>query len=472
MQTHPIPSALRHLLDRFRECFTAPGFENFVTLLTGWILLPGRHTISRVIQAARGAGRPKHHSSHYRFLARGSWCADTLGRVLWRLLLPWLPTEVIVIVDDSLCHKSGPHLFGAGMHHDAARSTYARGWRQVKAFAFGHQWVLLSVRVPCPWNPARGWAVPFLFRLYRNPRRCPKAEYQKRTELAAGLVALLVSWLPEDRTLHLTGDSEYACRTVVRALPEGVVFTGPVCLDAALYKRPGRPARRGRPRLKGQRLPNPERIASRKRRGWTRVSLTLYGKEVTLLTWSRTCLWYTVAGSRPVRVVVTKDPRGRARPRAYFCTDPERSVEQILQTYAQRWELEVAIRNAKQMLGVEDPQNGWWRRKHGRRSDTRKPGPHPRGRRGEQAVRHTVPLAFVAYATVLLWYLHHGDRKRDIARARLLAPWYRHKREPAFSDMLAALRRDLWVQRLSPHPRAKQDPQEIEDLLPWWAFAA
>ena len=472
MQTYPIPSALRCLLDRFRECFTAPGFESFVTLLTGWILLPGRHTVSRVIQAACGSGRSKHHSSHYRFLARGAWCADALGRSVWGLLLAWLPAEVVVIVDDTLCHKSGPHLFGAGMHHDAARSTYARGWRRVKAFAFGHQWVLLSVRVPCPWNPARGWAVPILFRLYRNVHRCPRAEYQKRTELAAELVALLASWLPEDKTLHLTGDGEYACRTVVRALPPGVVFTGPVCLDAALYKRPGRSRPRGRPRVKGQRLPNPERIATSKRRGWRRVSLTLYGREVTLLVWSRIGLWYTVARARPVRIVVTKDPRGRAKPRAYFCTDPERSPEEIVQTYAQRWDLEVAIRNAKQMLGVEDPQNGWWRRKHGRRSDTRKPGPHPRGRRGEQAVRHTVPLAFLAYAAVLLWYLRHGDRRSDVERARRLAPWYRQKRDPAFTDMLAALRRDIWGQRLSRYPGSQRDPQKIEDLLPLWAFAA
>jgi hypothetical protein len=470
MRFHCIPSELWRILASFRRCFTRPGFEHFIALTTGWLLLPGRHTISRVIQAA--PGQPRHHSTRYRFLARGCWCADALGRVLWGILLPWLPSEVVVIVDDTLCHKGGPHLFGAGMHHDAARSTYARGCRRTKAFAFGHQWVLLSVRVPCPWNPARGWAVPILFRLYRNANRCPKAEYKKRTELAVELVARLASWLPGDKSLHLTGDGEYACQTLVRPLPEAVVFTGPMPLDAALYKRPGRPARRGRPRCKGQRLPNPGRIASHKRCGWRRVSLTLYGKDVTLLAWSRICLWYTVARSRPVRIVVTKDPRGRARPRAYFCTDPERSVEQILQTYAQRWDLEVAIRNAKQMLGIEDPQNGWWRRKHGRRSDTRRTGPHPRGRRGEQAIRHTVPLAFVAYALVLVWYLRHGDTRADISRAKRAAPWYRHKRNPAFTDMLAALRRDLWVQRVSQNAPGMQDRQKIEDLLPLWALAA
>jgi hypothetical protein len=435
VRSHCIPSALRRILASFRPCFTRPGFVHFVALVTGWILLPGRHTVSRVIQAA--AGPKRHFASRYRFLARGR-----------------------------------PHLFGAGMHHDGSRSAY--GWLggARRILSFGHKWVLLSVRVPCPWNPARGWAVPILFRLYRNRKRSPKAEYKKRSELAVNLLDILTAWLPEDRRLHLTGDRDYACQTVIRTLPDVVDFTGPMPLDAALFKRPGRSRPKGRPRRKGQRLPNPKRIAARKRRGWRRISLTLYGKSVTLCVWSRVCLWYTVARGQPVRVVVTKDPKGRAKPRAYFCTDPARSVEEILQTYAQRWDLEVAIRNAKQMLGLEDPQNGFWRRKHGRRSDTRRPGPHAHGRRGEQAVKHTVPLVFIAYALILVWYLRQGDWKRDVATAKRLAPWYRHKREPAFADMLAALRRDLWAARLSQNPDASAHSQKLARILPLWALAA
>lgn len=471
MFCHCIPSAVRSILASFRDCFTRPGFAHFVALVTGWILASGRHTVSRVIQASPAPRR--HHSSRYRFLARGAWSVDGVGQVLFGLLLAWLPDEIVAIVDDTLSRKSGPHLFGAGMHHDGSRAAYGGWWgRARRVLSFGHNWVLLSVRVPCPWNPARGWAIPILFRLYRNRKLSPKAEYKKRSELAVQLLDLFASWVPEERTLHVVGDGEYACQTVVRTLPNEVSFTGPLPMDAALYKRPGRSRPHGRPRRKGQRLPNPKRIASHKRRGWHRISLTLYGKSVTLLVWSRICLWYTVAATRPVRVVVTKDPKGRARPRAYFCTDPDLLPEKILQTYAKRWDLEVAIRNAKQMLGVEDPQNGFWRRKHGRRSDTRRPGPHPRGRRGEQAVKHTFPLAFIAYGLVFVWYLRHGDRKRDVARARRLAPWYGHKSEPAFADMLASLRCDLWAKRLSQDPDALRDTKKLERLLSLCALAA
>lgn len=40
------------IIATFADCFTKPGFSNFATLMTGWVLCHGRHSISRVIQAA------------------------------------------------------------------------------------------------------------------------------------------------------------------------------------------------------------------------------------------------------------------------------------------------------------------------------------------------------------------------------------------------------------------------------------
>ena len=473
---HLIPSVLVPLLASFRECFTCPGFENFVTLVTGWILCPGRHTISRVLQAFQGTGRskPKDHSAYYRFLSRGAWAADALGKVLLGLLLRWLPEEIEGQVDDTLCKKGGPHFFGAGMHHDASGSTYGRGTRAGRrvGFAFGHCWVVLSVWLPCPWRPGRGWAIPLLLRLYRSRKRCPKKEHRKRTELAAELVRLLVSWLPEGRRLHLTGDGEYACKTLVRDLPEDVVFTGPMSMDAALYEPPGAYRGRGRRRRKGARLLSPQARAARKKARWRRVVVTLYGKKVSLCVQSWTCLWYTVAGTRLVRVVLTKDPKGQAQTRAYFCTDPRRSAVEILIAYTHRWSLEVAFHDGKQAMGLEDPQNGWWRRPAGCRPQKKRPGPQPKGNRGKQAVLHTVPLAFTAYALVLVWYLHHGQPQKDVARARRAAPWYRHKQDPSFADMLTALRRAIFEERLSADPHLKGVRRKVLDLFPYCVLAA
>ena len=99
-----LPSSLQVLLAAFTPCFTRPGFDHFTTLISGWIICPARHSISRVIQAAHGGAAPqKHHASFYRFLSHGSWTIDALAEVLFHLLRPWLPPQITLIVDDTLC---------------------------------------------------------------------------------------------------------------------------------------------------------------------------------------------------------------------------------------------------------------------------------------------------------------------------------------------------------------------------------
>ena len=469
-----IPESLRMLLLSFNGCFTQPGFMNFVALVTGWIACPGRHSISRVIQAASGVAGEKHHSAFYRFLSKGSWAPDSVGRVVFTLLLPSLPSEITAIVDDTLSHKSGPHIFGANMHFDAAKSTYGRGTSADRKafFAFGHNWVVLSLWISLPWNRRRGLAIPVLFRLYRSKKSCPERQYRKRTKLAADLLGLLASWVPPNRQLDIVGDTEYACKTLVKHLPSDQHFTGPMCMDAALYAQPGEYQGRGRKRLKGKRLLSPKAFAKSKSTPWEKLELNIYGREVTILLKSQVCMWYTVAGTREVRMVVTRDPAGRIDDRAYFSTNPQKSVAEILAKFSKRWEIEVAFRNAKQSIGLEDPQNGWWRRKSDSPRPKKVPGPNPKGRRGEKAVNHTLAVAFATYALVVIWYLKHGEPAADVAQVKKEAPWYRHKRAPSFYDMLAAVRREIWAARFSAHPVFKRVSEKIRELLPNWMLAA
>lgn len=464
MNSSYLPSSFESILSSFAFCFTAPSFENFVALLCGWVLSHGPHTISRAIVAATAHGLAhKGHSAYYRLLSRARWSVDEVGHVLFDLLLPYLPDEIDAVVDDTLCHRTGPQIFGAGMHHDASRSTYGGRAGAHKFFAFGHNWVVLSIWVPLPWNRERGVALPVLFRLYRSKKRCPKALYHKRTELAAETLEILRGWLPEGRLLHLTGDSEYACRTLVRSLPDSIGFTGPMAMDAALYAMPRPRKDRGRRAMKGRKLPSPaQRCAKNK---WKRVQATLYGREVNLLIQTFTCLWYTVAGTRTVRVVITRDPKRRHKDRAYFCTDPERSWDEILSRYARRWELEVTFKTAKQSLGLEEPRNGWWRRIAGRRGDRRKSGPKQRGNIGRKAVERTAPFIFLTYGIVTVWFFKYGDVDRQVRRQRRNRPWYGLKQEPCFDDMLAALRREFWASRISRHPTLRRHARKILALI-------
>jgi hypothetical protein len=201
VQDQCIPNSLQGILDSFSSCFTRPSFESFVSLACGWVLCRTRRWITRAIAAGGLRGR-KHHSSFYRFFSTAPWSPDAVGLCLFRLLLPRLPKTIEAMVDDTLCRRGGPRIFGISMHHDGAASSY--GSRGVggafKALACGHSWVVLSLRVPLPWNP-NGCAIPILARLYRSPKRCPESEYNKRTQLAREMVELLAQWLPEGRTL-------------------------------------------------------------------------------------------------------------------------------------------------------------------------------------------------------------------------------------------------------------------------------
>lgn len=475
MIEHAIPATLLALLSPFAGVFSRPGFENFQALVVGWILCPGRHTISRVIQASATLWeRPKHHTAFYRFFSRARWSVDALGHALIQLLLPFAGPEVVVLVDDTLCHRSGPHLFGAGMHHDALRSTYMRGAAggRTVSFAFGHNWVVLAIAVTPPWNVERRFAIPVLFRLYRSKKRTPSAQYRKRTQLAAELLRLVIDGLPDGHPVHVVGDAEYACQTLVRSLPPQVHFTGPMTMDAALYAKPKPYRGTGRPRIKGERLASPEKLARSHSTPWRTLTACIYGRKVSIQVKTCTCLWYTVAGTRLVRMVLTHDPKGRLKDRAYFSTDTHRSAEAILRVFSFRWEIEVAFRNTKQTMGLQDAQNGWWRRRTHEPKARQRPGPNPKGTRGMHAIEHTLPIGFLAYALVLLWYFHHGNPTKDVELACREAPWYVRKAEPSFADMLVAIRRSIWKQRLTAHPSRGRLPEKIEQQLPNWALAA
>ena len=103
------------------------------------------------------------------------------------------------------------------------------------------------------------------------------------------------------------------------------------------------------------------------------------------------------------------------------------------------WKIEVAFYNAKQFLGLEDPQN-----------------------RTPQAVRRTAPLALYLHTLVILWFAKHG--RFDAEAYRRAHPWYLQKRTPSFADMLVCLRTASMRETISRYPGQK--PPSAKKLLP------
>lgn len=473
-----IPSSIFTLFSSFSIAFSTPSFANFLTICSGWILRDGRHTISRVIISGRTVSNEKHHSVFFRFFSRARWCTDTVGRVLFELALPFIPEATLTtIIDDTLCRKSGPLIWGAGIHHDPLISTYGRGAAKPHVgFAFGHNWVVLSLWVPLPWDSCRGMALPILVRLYRSKKYAPTQQYRKRTEIAAELVATIRSWAPQDRKLRVVGDGEYACKTVLRGISEDIDFVGPMVMNASLFAplasdQPRR-RKRGRQPKRGKKVPSPRKLANQSSVPWKKIEATIYGRRVKILVKTKIVLWYSVCNTRPVRLIVTRDPRRLIADRAYFTTEVGSSVkskksfqevEAALTVFSRRWSLEVTFYNTKQFLGLEDPQNGWSKRK--RPPKKKRPGPQARGSRGSKAVQRTVPLIFYVYGMISLWYFENGSPETDVSHVRRLMPWYRKKRRISFSDMLRAMRREFYETRIKSHPLSRRVVQDILDCL-------
>jgi hypothetical protein len=440
-----LPSTMVGLLVAFEPCFSAPSYRTFRLLVAGWIHCLGRRTITAVAVASGGVERC-HISVFHRFFTRAKWSLDAMGQVVFRLALRWIPADqpLIVLVDDTLARKTGKGIGLATMHHDPLLSTARKPF-----CSFGHVWVVLALWVPLPMGESRGFALPLLFRLYvgakrggskdapGRPRRGTRqqaaehahAAHPRPTKLALAreLLALVAGWA-EGRTVYAVVDSAYAARPLLEDRPANVEVLSRLRPDAALWARPGRrrPGQRGRPRKRGHRLPTPKAMAATRRR-WDPLPLTLYGRQVTPLVFGCTALWYGALRDQPVRIVLVRDPSGRRRDEAFFCTDLAVDHAFILTGYARRWTIEVTFYTQKQFLGFEDPQN-----------------------QTPEAVARTAPLAGIVYDLVLLWYAARVQQGR--APGWIVRPWYRAKTTPSFLDMLTAVRQETWHLHFSDPP--------------------
>ena len=119
-----VVSSFGELLASFFPLMTAPSSQNFVTVASGWILTPGRRTITQLIQGVGAVGK-KDHSTFHRFFSAAPWSLDAVSQTLLEILLRFVPdrTTVNLAVDDTLCRKRGLHIFGTCMHHDPLPST-------------------------------------------------------------------------------------------------------------------------------------------------------------------------------------------------------------------------------------------------------------------------------------------------------------------------------------------------------------
>jgi hypothetical protein len=413
----------------FLQCFsqqmTRPTFASLCTLVGGWVFA-ARHNITGSLRARHQAGRRatrKHFSAYHRVFAAAQWSLDAVGLALLAsilLLAHAAGTTVFLVIDDTLCPKCGRRaMYGIDSHYDPAITGRKRSNAGQSLKRRGHCWVILGVLVPLPF--AGYCCLPVLFRLYMNTpgAKRNKTNYRSRVDLARDLLALACNHHP-DRRFHVLVDSAYGGQDTLRQLPKNCDLTARwqmnvrICQPAPTQRRP---KQRGPLPKRGPLLPTPEQMLDER---CDRMNVELYGKPYPLRVATRVACLYTVP-ERPLRLVATEPLTAGGKPRPkqrafYYSTATDAGAVQVLQWYALRWTIEVAIRDAKQQMGFGQAQ-GW----------------------SEPAVRRTAPTLMLLYSTIVLWFRQAGHAKYR----KPIWPWYRNKTAISFADMQQTLRMQM-----------------------------
>jgi len=396
------------------RCFTRPSWTLFLDLTRAWILCPGRRTVTHMICILQQA-RP--HDAYHRLLRAGAWSMAPLWKIAAQsLVAAAVPGRLDLDIDDTLFHRPGRKVEGAGLFRDAVRTSGSG-----IVYARGLSLVVLTLRIIPPWG-GEPLGLPINMRLHRK-------KGETYLDLAQAMRAEIAAWFPQ-RSIRLCGDGNYA--PLVAFDPATMVVTSRMRRDAAIFDFPKqlKKALRGRPSKKGRRLPTPDRIAQQSGTTWKKVQFDSRGKKRVYLLYSRLVVWHHVCRDRPVLLVIARDPKGHRPDEFLVSNDLESTPEAIVSQYTGRWSIEDTFRNVKQFLGGEDPQT--WRK---------------------QGPERAAALSFWLYSEIWLWYLKtHGAK---ITWRSL--PWYSSKSTPSFLDALAALRRILWAESIYD----KSAPQQI-----------
>ncbi len=443
-----LPVSLQELLLLFAPCFSRPTYRTFCALVVGQISQTGLRTVTGMLVGARLSG-VWHHARAHRFFSHARWSADELGLRLAVLIAATLTEPgagILVAVDDTLLHRLGRKIHACFWHHDATANS------DKAAVAWGNNWVVIGIVVELAFLE-RSVCLPIMFRCWQPKRKQfgkgkRDPERPGKVQLAREMIELLAARLPE-RQIDVVGDAAYAAEAW-RGLGARITVTSRLRVDAALYDRqPPRTGKQGRPRKWGQRLPNLAKIATDPATQWTEHQVRRYGKPETLMLHTIDCLWAPLGAETPVRVILVQDPKKQSGYQiALITTDLHATAAQIVERYADRWQIEVAFEEGKHIFGVGHARN-----------------------RTRNAVERTVPFQFLAMTITILWYAASGHHPDVVTEHRARSPWYLTKTTPSFADMLAKLRRVIIAAQYHPGQGQTPTPAEIQDVQHAWAAA-
>lgn len=411
------------------------------------MICPGRHTLSGLITTFGKQFRD--WSADYSLYSKDRVNEEVIFNQVRKEVESLTPASrpLCLALDDTILRKTGKTIPGAAWRKDPLGPPFNLNlvWAQRR--------IQLSAAVADEDHEVR--MIPISFLDASTPRKPAKTappealelykEHMKQRNLNT-LAVQALGQLQEDRSAENAGtapelrvvvDGSYTNKNVLRHLPASTTLIGRIRKDAKLSAKPGIQAARGRKRFYGADLPTPEQIRQDPNIPWITVRARASGKwrdfEVKTLSPVR----WRAAGDMDLRLVVIRPVGYRlrkgarrlyTRPAYLICTDPDLPLEDLLQEYIWRWDIEVNHRDEKTILGVGQAQV-----------------------RNQHSVENVPAMAVAAYAMLHVAAIKAygpGGKPAAIPQAKWRKPG--KKKRPSTQDLVNELRRELWALAIRP----------------------
>lgn len=411
----------------------------------------GRHTITGLITTS---GRQfRDWSAEYRLYSRQRIDPVQVFQVVRRAVsVAYGPVQPLVFaMDDTQLPRRGTKIPGVKYLRDPLGPPFRVNFVRAQRF------VQLSMALPGQDRSARMVPVDFIHappaaKPGRNADEQARQAYRQQcreqslaqvgVERLAALREQLDGDGRTDQPLWVSVDGSYTNRTVLRQAPDRTVVIGRIRADAKLYDVPSPSEGRGRRRVYGSPLPTPEGIRQDAAIPWITVNAFAAGKTHAFKVKTVAPVRWRPSGPRDLRLIViaplgyrkTKNGRMLYRKPAYLiCTDPHADLDQVLQAYLWRWDIEVNFKEEKSIVGI-----------------------------GQAKVRHPdsverVPALAVSAYSLLLTAADHAYRQTGLPKVIPPPRWQRQERlRPSTQCLINHLRHELWHKGLNLSHFAKQ----------------
>lgn len=427
-------------------CKQDRSFERMRGHIFSQLLCLGRHTITGLIKTS--GQQYADWTAQYRMYSKNRFDEGVIFQNIRKGVEDFLDTKapLVVAMDDSLLRKAGRKTPGVSWRRDPLGPPFQTNLVRAQRV------LQLSAALPDGQGGAR--MIPIDYIQAPTPQKpkktAPELEwanyYQKQKECNINNYGLQrISKLKEQmnqsenhaRDLWITVDNRFMNKTILKKIPQNIVLIGRIRKDTKLYNLPTISAQLGRKKVYGHQLPTPEQMRHDDAIPWEKVPAfsagTSHEFKIKRIPQVR---WRAAGQNHTFQLIIIAPLAYRLRagakllyrdPAYLICTEQNLPIQQTLQAYLWRWDIEVNFRDEKTILGVGDTQVF-----------------------NANSVQKAPSLAVAAYSLLLL----AAARTFGVSNIPGLLPlpkWRnpKLKRRPSTQDLTNTLRFDCWAKAIS-----------------------